>query len=97
MPNGTKKTRHCQENSPALFKNLTWLARKFATNQIVLHSFAHLPSSKAKPISAEQILQQMAERLRSVGFTVTTTSFGYFNEFRVHVAEPSLAKVFVEI
>jgi D-Tyr-tRNAtyr deacylase len=78
-------------------KNIKWLARKFETNQAVLHSFAHLSSSKAEPIFAEQLLQQMAERLRSVGFTVATAPFGYFNEFRVHVAGPSLAKVFVEI
>jgi hypothetical protein len=25
------------------------------------------------------------------------TPFGYFNEFRLHVAGPSLAKVFVEL
>jgi hypothetical protein len=78
-------------------KNIKWLARKFDTTQVVLHSFAHLSSSKAEPVFAEQLLQQMAERLRSVGFTVATTPFGYFNEFRVHVAGPSLAKVFVEI
>ncbi|MGH7456677.1 MAG: threonyl-tRNA synthetase editing domain-containing protein, partial [bacterium] len=78
-------------------KNLKWLARKFDTTQVVLHSFAHLSSSKAEPVFAEQLLQQMAGRLRSVGFTVVTTPFGYFHEFRVHVAGPSLAKVFVEI
>jgi hypothetical protein len=77
-------------------KNIKWLARKFDTNQIVLHSFAHLSGSKAEPIFAEQLLQQMAERLRQVGFSVATTPFGYFNEFRVHVDGPSLAKVFVE-
>lgn len=78
-------------------KNIKWLARKFDTMQVVLHSFAHLSSSKADSVFAEQLLQQMAERLRSAGFTVATTPFGYFNEFRVHVAGPSLAKVFVEI
>lgn len=78
-------------------KNIKWLARKFETTQVVLHSFAHLSSSKATPLATEQLLQQMAERLRSVGFTVSTTPFGYFNEFRIHVAGPSLAKVFVEI
>ncbi|MCG3118651.1 MAG: hypothetical protein ALAOOOJD_00891 [bacterium] len=78
-------------------KNIKWLARKFETTQIVLHSFAHLSSSKAEPVIAEQLVQQMAERLRSVGYTVATTPFGYFNEFRLHVAGPSLAKVFVEI
>src|SRR5574341_1914961 len=96
---------HAEENDQAdagsvvtkAIKNIKWLARKCETTQVVLHSFAHLSSSTAEPVFAEGLLQQMAERLRSVGFTVTTTPFGYFNEFRVHVAGPSLAKVFVEI
>lgn len=78
-------------------KNIKWLARKFETSQVVLHSFAHLSGSKAEPFAAEQLLQQMAERLRNVNFNVFITPFGYFNEFRIHVAGPSLAKIFVEI
>ena len=92
LMNVTKKQSNCQENFAC-----TWLARKFETTQVVLHSFAYLSGSKAEPVFAEQLLQQIAERLRSVGFTVATTPFGYFNEFRVHVAGPSLAKAFVEV
>ena len=78
-------------------KQVKWLAGKFATRNVVLHSFAHLASTRAEPAQAEAILGEMRERLASVGYVVCTTPFGYFNEFRLHVAGPSLAKVFVEL
>ena len=78
-------------------KQVKWLTGKFAARNVVLHSFAHLASTRAEPGQAEAILSQMRERLTGVGYEVRTTPFGYFNEFRLHVAGPSLAKVFVEI
>ncbi len=78
-------------------KNIKWLARKVGTDMIVLHSFAHLSTSKGEPEVAEQIFQDMASRLASSGFAVQITPFGYFNEFKIHVAGPSLAKVFIDI
>ena len=78
-------------------KQVKWLAGKFDTRNVVLHSFAHLASSRAEPEQAEAILGEMRERLSGVGYVVRVTPFGYFNEFRLHVAGPSLAKVFVEI
>ncbi len=78
-------------------KNIKWLAGKFNSKNVVLHSFAHLSSSKSPPHIAESFLTEIAERLVSRGFTVQITPFGYFNEFKLHVAGPSLAKVFVEL
>lgn len=78
-------------------KQVKWLAGKFATRNVVLHSFAHLASTRAEPGQAEAILSEMRQRLTGVGYEVRTTPFGYFNEFRLHVAGPSLAKVFVEL
>ncbi len=78
-------------------KNIKWLARKVGSDVIVLHSFAHLATSRADDNVARDILNHMAERLAAVGFTVQLTPFGYFNEFQIHVAGPSLAKVFVDI
>jgi hypothetical protein len=78
-------------------KHIKWLAGKFETRNVVLHSFAHLTNARADPADAEAILQQMRERLAGSGYQVDSSPFGYFNEFRVHVAGPSLAKVFVEI
>ena len=78
-------------------KNIKWLAGKFGTRNVVLHSFAHLASTRADPEQAEAILSAMRDRLTTADYQVQSTPFGYFNEFRAHVAGPSLAKVFVEV
>lgn len=78
-------------------KQLKWLARKFTSRTIVLHSFAHLATSSAQPTAAERLLADVAQRLRSAEYTVHMSPFGYFNEFKLHVAGPSLAKVFVDL
>ena len=77
-------------------KNVKWLAGKFDTRQVVLHSFNHLGTSKASAEFTHGLLLQAVERFERVGFTVMTTPFGYFNEFRIHVAGDSLAKVYKE-
>lgn len=80
-----------------LVKNIKWLAGKFGTKNVVIHSFNHLSSSKASPEFSEQIIKQTAERLQNAGYTVMCTPFGYFNEFKIHVGGESLAKVFKEL
>lgn len=77
-------------------KNGKWLARKFDCHNIVLHSFNHLSLSKGTPEEAGRILEQVTERLRRTGYNVYQTPFGYFNEFIMHVAGDSLAKVYKE-
>jgi len=77
-------------------KNTKWIAGKFTTRKIVLHSFSHLGSSKASPAFALGVMDEVAARLEDSGYTVMRTPFGYFNEFRIHVAGDSLAKVFKE-
>ena len=75
-------------------KNVKWLAGKFSTKNVVLHSFNHLGMSKSSPEFALSVMDEVEERLRSVGYTVMRTPFGYFNEFKMHVAGDSLAKVY---
>ena len=77
-------------------KQIKWLAGKFATTNVVLHSFAHLATSRAEPAAADALLADMRDRLAAAGYRGAYRPFGYFNEFRLHVAGPSLAKVFVE-
>ena len=77
-------------------KNIKWLAGKFETKNIVLHSFNHLSSSKSSPAFALRMLDECEARLANAGYAVMRTPFGYFNEFRMHVAGDSLAKVFKE-
>jgi hypothetical protein len=80
-----------------LVKNIKWLAGKFGTRNVVIHSFNHLSSSKASPEFSEQTIKQAADRLQNTGYTVMCTPFGYFNEFMIHVGGESLAKVFKEL
>lgn len=77
-------------------KNTKWIAGKFSTKSVVLHSFNHLSSSKSSPEFAEALLEEVKERLQRTGYEVIVTPFGYFNEFKMHVAGDSLAKVFKE-
>lgn len=77
-------------------KNTKWLAGKFATRNVVLHSFNHLSASKAPPDFSREVLAEVGARLARTGFEVLATPFGYFNEFAIHVAGDSLAKVFKE-
>ncbi|MEN8233198.1 MAG: threonyl-tRNA synthetase editing domain-containing protein, partial [Thermodesulfobacteriota bacterium] len=63
---------------------------------VVLHSFNHLSSSKAEPGFSKDLLDDVVERLERTDYLVMVTPFGYFNEFDIHVAGDSLAKVFKE-
>jgi hypothetical protein len=77
-------------------KNIKWLAGKFESKNVVLHSFNHLGTSKASPEFAGSVLEEVSERLERTGYSVMSTPFGYFNEFDMHVAGDSLAKVYKE-
>ena len=77
-------------------KNVKWLCGKFSTRNVVLHSFNHLSGSKAEPDFSKEVLDGVVERLERADFVVMVTPFGYFNEFKIHVAGDSLAKVFKE-
>lgn len=80
-----------------MVKNIKWLAGKFNSKNIVLHSFSHLSGSSASPEFARQILVDAQKRLQTVGFTAQMTPFGYLHEFSVHVSGESLGRVFKEI
>jgi hypothetical protein len=77
-------------------KNTKWIAGKFGTKNVVLHSFNHLGTSKSSPGFAQGLIEEVEERLVKADYRVMRTPFGYFNEFRMHVAGDSLAKVFKE-
>ena len=78
-------------------KNIKWLAGKFTSKTVVLHCFNHLSTSKAPPEFAEAFVEDGRERLEKSGYGVTVTPFGYLNEWKLHVAGDSLAKVFKEL
>lgn len=76
--------------------NLKWLANKNKTEKITLHSFAHLSNSKSDPETANNIIQETGEKLKSK-LTVHIVPFGQFYEFSIHVLGQSLAKVFKDL
>ena len=75
-------------------KNIKWLANKRGLKKVVLHSFTHLGGETATPEFAQPFLEQLAERLRSVGYAVWITPFGYVCEWDLSIYGESLAKVF---
>jgi len=75
-------------------KHLKWLARKWETRTIVLHSFAHLAETTAEPAAARAFLTDAATRLTTAGYTVHQTAFGHTHRLEMAVPGPSLAKVF---
>lgn len=80
-----------------LIKNIKWLSGKFKTRNVVLHSFNHLSVSKAPAAFTTDLINNVKARLSTSGFAVTETPFGYLNEWKMHVAGDSLAKVFKEL
>lgn len=78
-------------------KNIKWLSGKFKSRNLVLHSFNHLSASKAPADFTGDLISEAKERLSNSGFDITETPFGYLNEWKIHVAGDSLAKVFKEI
>lgn len=80
-----------------MLKNIKWLGGKFNTKQIVLHSFGHLSESKADPEFVRELVAEVRQRLENAGYSVGETPFGYLNEWKLHVAGDSLAKVFKSI
>jgi len=78
-------------------KNVKWLSGKFKTKNLVLHSFNHLSVSKAPADFTSALIAEVKERLINSGFTIVETPFGYLNEWKIHVAGDSLAKVFKEL
>lgn len=78
-------------------KNSKWLANKRGLKKVVLHSFTHLGGETATPEFAQTFLERLAERLRSTGYQVWITPFGYVCEWDLSVYGESLAKVFKDL
>jgi hypothetical protein len=79
-----------------LIKNLKWAAKKNSTNNIILHSFAHLSLSKAEPEITKLIFNNYEKRLENAGYKTWQTPFGYFLDLNLKAPGKSLARVFNE-
>ncbi len=89
------------ERSASVFrktlKQIKWIAGKRELKRVVLHSFTHLGGTNSSPEFASSFMSDLAERLRSTGYEVENTPFGYFCEWDLGVYGESLAKVWKEI
>lgn len=79
-----------------LVKNLKWAAKKNNTNDIVLHSFAHLSMSKADPEFTIKLFNRAEQRLKDANYQTYQTPFGYFLDLDLKAPGKSLARVYKE-
>lgn len=79
-----------------LVKNAKWVARKWETRKIVLHSFTHLGEQKADPVDAKGLIDRVQERLETAGYTAVQTPYGYFNDLSIDAPGHPLARIYKE-
>ena len=77
-----------------LVKNAKWVARKWDTRKIVLHSFTHLGEEKADPEAAKGLLDRVERRLDSAGYRAVQTPYGYFNDLSMDAPGHPLARIY---
>ena len=79
-----------------LVKNAKWLARKWDTKHIILHSFTHLGERKAEPEEAKALLDSVERRLLTAGYAAAQTPYGYFNDLVIEAPGHALARIYKE-
>jgi hypothetical protein len=77
-----------------LVKNAKWLARKWETRCVILHSFTHLGEVKAEPEDAKSLIDRTQERLKTAGYTAFQTPYGYFNDLSLEAPGHPLARIY---
>ena len=77
-----------------LVKNAKWLARKWETSLIILHSFTHLGEEKAEPEDAKALLDRAQQRLETAGYKAFQTPYGYFNDLTIKAQGHPLARIY---
>ena len=92
-PNDTKPGNSAETK---LVKNTKWLARKWETKQIILHSLTHLGERKAEPQKAKALIDSVEKRLRDAGYTAGQTPYGYFNDLMIEAPGHVLARIYKE-
>lgn len=79
-----------------LVKNAKWLARKWDTTRIILHSFTHLGEEKADPADAKDLIDRAQTRLEKADYDIAQTPYGYFNDLSMEAPGHPLARIFKE-
>ncbi len=76
----SKDTTEGASAETKLVKNAKWLARKWDTQMVILHSFTHLGEEKAAPGEAKALIDRVQQRLDTAGYEAVQTPYGYFND-----------------
>lgn len=79
-----------------LVTNAKWLARKWETRIIGLHSFTHLGEQKADPEAAKELIDRVRKRLETAGYEAVQTPYGYFNDLSIDAPGHPLARIYKE-
>ena len=79
-----------------LVKNLKWGAKKNDVKHVILHSFAHLSTSKASPEETKDLFDNVEERLLTADYICEQTPFGYFLDINVQAPGRSAARIFLD-
>jgi peptidoglycan/xylan/chitin deacetylase (PgdA/CDA1 family) len=79
-----------------LVKNAKWVARKWETRKIVLHSYTHLGEQTADPEDAKGLIDRVQKRLETAGYTAVQTPYGYFNDLSIDAPGHPLARIYKE-
>ena len=77
-----------------LVKNAKWLARKWETSLVILHSFTHLGEEKGPPDFANTLFDSAQKRLEAAGYTAIQTPYGYFNDLTIEAPGHPLARIY---
>lgn len=88
---------HIKTREKKLVNYLKWACRKNSCERVILHSFAHLSSSKASPAYTHELLNLAEARLQSSGFETAQTPFGYFLDLHIKAPGYSLARMWAEL
>ncbi len=88
---------HISKAETRLIKQLKWAARKNETKRILLHSFAHLSTSKADAEVTKELLDRTEARLSASGYETGQTPFGYFLDLDIQAPGKSLARIFKDL
>lgn len=79
-----------------LVKNAKWLARKWAVETILLHSFTHLGEEKADADAAAALIARAADRLGTAGYEARQTAYGHYNDLFIQAQGHPLARIYKE-
>lgn len=89
--------RDLKSREKKLANHLKWVARKNNTNDILLHSFAHLSASKASLKFTSQLFDATQKRLNNGDYTASQTPFGFFLDLDMEAPGFSMARVWGDL